>query len=203
MGPISHADGRDPPRLFDELVPGVAAMVDDLFVGAEHPVREPVVANELPDIFLRIEFGTFRWDRDDGDIVGDHQLGRQVPAGLVHEQHGVSAGIDCEGDLRQVQIHRVGVAERHDEARSLALLRTYGSEDVGRLRALIVRGRWPRSALRPAPGDLVLRGNDPPDRFLFRAICPTRASSVNQISIGLPRGRDPLTLSNSAAKPLF
>jgi len=33
--------------LIDELVPGVAAMIDDVVEGLEDPVREPVFAYEL------------------------------------------------------------------------------------------------------------------------------------------------------------
>jgi hypothetical protein len=32
MCPISHSDGDDRPRLIDEFVPGVAAMIDDIVV---------------------------------------------------------------------------------------------------------------------------------------------------------------------------
>jgi len=38
MGPFSESDGHDGPGLIDEFVPRVAAMVDDVFVGAEDPV---------------------------------------------------------------------------------------------------------------------------------------------------------------------
>ena len=34
-------------------------MVDNVVVGFEEAVGEPVVAHELPDVFLRVEFGTF------------------------------------------------------------------------------------------------------------------------------------------------
>jgi hypothetical protein len=47
MGPVAQADGHDAPGLLDELVPSLTAMIDDLLVGAEDPVREPVVAQEL------------------------------------------------------------------------------------------------------------------------------------------------------------
>ncbi len=62
-----------------------------------------------------------------------------MPAGLVHEQHGVGAGRDMERDLGEVQVHGIGVAERQDEPRRLALLRADRAEDVGGLGALIVR----------------------------------------------------------------
>ena len=42
--------GHDLPWLVDEVVPGLAAQRDDVFVGFEDPVRQPVVAHELPDI---------------------------------------------------------------------------------------------------------------------------------------------------------
>jgi hypothetical protein len=106
-------------------------MVDDLVVGAEHSVREPVVAHELPHILLRIELRAFRWDRDDRDVGGHLELRRQVPTGLIHEQHGVSARRDVERDLCQVQVHGVGIAERQDKARRLAILGTDRAEDIG------------------------------------------------------------------------
>ncbi len=61
-----------------------------------------------------------------------------------------------QGDLRQVQVHGVGVAEWQDEAGRLALLRADRTEDVGGFGALVVRCRGTRSPLRPPPRDLVL-----------------------------------------------
>ena len=43
--------GHDARGLFDQLVPGIAAMIDDLIIGFEDAVREPVVPHELPDVF--------------------------------------------------------------------------------------------------------------------------------------------------------
>ena len=61
------------------------------------------MAHVLPDILLRIELRALRRDRDDRDIVGDLELGRQEPAGLVHGHDGVRAGGNCAGDLCQMQ----------------------------------------------------------------------------------------------------
>ena len=55
---MAAPDGHDMPRLIDELVPGLAAMIDDVVVECEDPVREPVVAHELPDVFDWVEFRT-------------------------------------------------------------------------------------------------------------------------------------------------
>jgi hypothetical protein len=38
IGPIAQADGHDMPRLIDEPVPGVAAMIEQIIVGLEDPV---------------------------------------------------------------------------------------------------------------------------------------------------------------------
>ena len=57
MGPFSESDGHDAPGLIDEVVPGEAAMIEDVVVGFEDAVREPVFAHELPDIFDRVKLG--------------------------------------------------------------------------------------------------------------------------------------------------
>jgi hypothetical protein len=73
---MAQTDGHDAPGLLDELVPSVAAVIDEIVVGFEDTVREPVVAHELPDVLDRIEFGAFRRQGDDGD-VGRHDETRR------------------------------------------------------------------------------------------------------------------------------
>ena len=55
-GPIALRDGHDFPWLVNESVPGVAAVVDDVVEGFEGPIGEPILAHELPDVFLAVEF---------------------------------------------------------------------------------------------------------------------------------------------------
>ena len=52
-------------------------------------------------------------------------------------------------------LHGLGVAAGQDESRTDAARGTDGAEDVGRLRALIVRRSGPGAAFSPAPRDLV------------------------------------------------
>ena len=40
----------------------------------KYAVGEPIVADELPDILLRVQLGAFRWQRDDGDVVRHDEL---------------------------------------------------------------------------------------------------------------------------------
>ncbi len=69
-------------------------MIDDVVVGTEDAVGQPVVAQELPDILDRIEFGRSGRQGEDGDIGGPVELAGGVPAGLVHDQDGVGAQRD-------------------------------------------------------------------------------------------------------------
>jgi hypothetical protein len=79
-----------------------------------------------------------------------------MPAGLIGEEHGVSARRHGRGDLDEMQIHRLCVAGGQDQAGALALLRTDGTEDVGRGCALIAGRARAGAALRPPARDLVL-----------------------------------------------
>ena len=60
MCPFAVPDGHDAPRLIDAFVPGEAAVIDDIVMGFEDAVGEPVVAHELPDILDRVQFGVAR-----------------------------------------------------------------------------------------------------------------------------------------------
>src|SRR5271165_2720312 len=133
MGPIAQADGHDTPGLVDELIPGIAAVSNDVVVAFEHAVGEPVVAQELPDVLGRVEFGAFGRQRQYGDVFGNVELGGRVPAGLIEHQHGVGTGRGA-----------------------LAVLGRDRAEDVSRGGALVLGRGGARAAFRPAPRDLVL-----------------------------------------------
>jgi hypothetical protein len=157
--PLAQSDGHDLPGSVDKGIPGVTAVIDDIVVGFEDAVREPVVAHILPDIFDRIEFRAFRRQRDDGDIGGNHQSCRQMPSGLIDEKDGVGSWCDGFGDFRQMQVHRLGIAGGQDQSCALSLLGADGSEDVGRGGTLIPRRARASAALGPPAGDLVLLAN--------------------------------------------
>src|ERR1700733_2790115 len=71
MCPISQSDGHDGPRLIDEFVPSIATVVEDIVVGEEHAVGEPVVADEFPDVLYRVEIP---WGVDSGPLQGRVRL---------------------------------------------------------------------------------------------------------------------------------
>ena len=49
MSPLAQSDGHNAPRLIDEAIPSVAAVIDDIVVRAEDAVGQPVVSHELPE----------------------------------------------------------------------------------------------------------------------------------------------------------
>src|SRR5262249_13991597 len=81
---------------------------------------------------------------------------RDVPNRSRPARDGVGSGRDGCGDLGEVQVHRLGVAGRHDQGCTLALLRADCTEDVGGSGPLVPRCAWTGAALGPAAGDLVL-----------------------------------------------
>ena len=131
-------------------------MIEDIVVGSEDPVRQPIIAQELPDVFDGVQLRAFGRQREERDVERHDELVRQMPAGLIDQHDRVSARRHGGRDLRQVQGHHRGVAPGQYQSRSLTFLGADGAEDVGRSGALIARRRRPRAAQCPAPGDLVL-----------------------------------------------
>ena len=54
-------------------------MIDDIVIGFEDAVGEPVVAHELPDILHRVQFGTSARQRHEGDIAQLSWMKMQIP----------------------------------------------------------------------------------------------------------------------------
>src|ERR1700716_2605519 len=69
-------------------------MVEDVVVGFEDAVREPIVAHELPDVLDRIELGRFRRKRQERDVVRDGKLLRDMRSRLIEEKDGMRAWRD-------------------------------------------------------------------------------------------------------------
>src|SRR5712672_141554 len=156
MSPYAESDCHDSPGLVDELVPGEAAVIDDVVIGFEDPVGEPVGADELPEVLDGIELRAPWRQGQERNVVGHQQLAGHVPASLVEQEDGMSAGGDGLGDLDQVQPHALGGAAGQDQAGALTLFRADGAVEVGRSGALVLQGDGSGAALGPASGDLVL-----------------------------------------------
>ena len=156
MRPLAQSDGHDAPGLIDEIVPCLTTVIDEIVVGFEDTVGEPVFAHELPDVLDWIELWGFRRHGNDGDVGRHDQTHRYVPACLIDQEHRVSARRDGLGDFDEVQIHRLGIAGGQDEGCALAVLWTDCTEVVGGSGALVVGRAWAGAALGPPACDLVL-----------------------------------------------
>jgi hypothetical protein len=156
MRPIAQTDGHDGPRLIDQFVPGVGAVIDDIAVGVEDAVGEPVLPHELPDVLDRVEFGAFWRQRHEGNVGWDDEFVRQMPTRLVENQRRMRARRDCGGDLGEMQVHRLDVACRQNQAGGLAVPGADRAKYIGGGGALIALCHGTGAALGPAPGDLRL-----------------------------------------------
>src|SRR4051812_9051179 len=87
--PFARADRCDGSGLGDEPAPGVAGGLDDLLVGVEDAVREPSLAQILPDVFDGVQLRGARWQQDDGDVLWDVEGACRVPASAVEQQRGM------------------------------------------------------------------------------------------------------------------
>jgi hypothetical protein len=94
------------------FIPCVAAVIDDIAVGSEDEVREPVFAHLLPDIFNRIEFRAFRRQRDNGDIGGNGREGRRGSA-CVGVACAVGFGPPVQGRPRPNSLRSADARELH------------------------------------------------------------------------------------------
>ena len=90
MSPIAEAERHDPPGLGYELVPGMAAVIDEVVVAAEDAIGDPVLSEELPNVLLGVELGAFRRQRNDADVGGHRELRGGVPPRLTARLHSWS-----------------------------------------------------------------------------------------------------------------
>ena len=63
-----------------------------------------------------------------------------MPAGLIEEKNGVSAGDDFGCDFVEMKLHSFGVAGRQHKSGAGSAFGAYRPKQIGRLRALIVIG---------------------------------------------------------------
>jgi len=77
-----------------ELVPGLAALIDEMFLVEEDGIGQPVLAQELPDVLLGVEFRALRRERHQGDVAGHDEIACDMPAGLIEQQRGMASRRD-------------------------------------------------------------------------------------------------------------
>ena len=91
MRPLAEPDGHDSPRLIDELVPCLTAVIDEIVIRFEYTVGEPVAPHKFPDILDRAEFGAIYRLGAKGNVERYDDARRHVPASLIDQEDGLSA----------------------------------------------------------------------------------------------------------------
>src|SRR5215831_17731901 len=134
---MAARDGHDLPGLIDESVPGMAAVIDDIVEGFENSVRQPVLPDELPDVFLAVEFGCARRKLQERDVVWNLEGLGAMPAGL---DNGVRSEGDFGCDLVEMELHGFAVASRQHEGGAGSTFGTDRTKQISRLGPLIVGG---------------------------------------------------------------
>ena len=76
-----------------------------------------------------------------------------MPSGPVDDEYSVSAWCHQGRDFIKMPLHGLSVAAGQDKARTDTARGTDGTEDIGRLRALVPERRGSAAASRPAPGE--------------------------------------------------
>src|SRR6266851_4466132 len=141
--PIALSDRGDAACLGEKFSPSVLAGVEDGGVIREHAVAEIGLAQILPDVLGRVEFGTSGRQRNKGEVAGWVELARGVPSGLVEDEQRMGPRRDGAADRLEMCLHGLGVGVRHDKGNSGIAARTDGAEYIGVLVALILGLAWP------------------------------------------------------------
>lgn len=158
--PVSCRDGGDATRFGNEGIPCGAACVDDGGVALEDTVAEVVLAQELPDVLHRVQFGRIGRRMKKAYVFWDPQLAaRLMPSGSIKEQDGVTALRHLAADLLEMQVHRVGIGIRQDQGCADIAARTDSAEYIGPLTALVARRGRTAAALGPDAGQRALLAN--------------------------------------------
>lgn len=148
--PFASGNGSDAFGVCDEGIPGVAASVEDCFVGVEDAVAEIISPKELPDVFDRVEFGAIGRQSEQADIVGQPQpAAALVPAGAVEDEDGVRTGSDLGADFGQVGVHRLGADPGQHEGGPGATMRAYRAEQIDGAAPLVARRARPAALVGP------------------------------------------------------
>src|SRR5262249_21508731 len=87
-----------------EFVQCRTTVVEEMVVGFEDGVGEPVVSHELPDVLDRVELWALRRQQNDGDIGRHEEAGGQVNA--MHRRD--RATLDHAGDGPPLSVVELG-----------------------------------------------------------------------------------------------
>jgi len=119
-------------------------------------ILDSQLAQELPDIFDRVQFGRAKRQKEQADSAGQLQLVGGMPSGAIEQDDGVGTAGRRTRDFLGVQLHAGRAGERERPASDFAARRADRPEQPGIVVARVSRLAWPRAAPGPLPDDAVL-----------------------------------------------
>ncbi|BAK84008.1 transposase [Komagataeibacter medellinensis NBRC 3288] len=159
MHPFSEANEPDGFGERDEIVPRVTGGSDDMI---EDGVGQPVGAEELPDVFDRVQFGSTRWQEDQADIARQSEFGGRMPWRAIRQNDGMGFPGYTARNPVEMQVHTV----RSEVCGLVAPCGTDYPEKPGVGMALVSGLAWPGSPSGSLPDDTVLL---PDPRFVLES----------------------------------
>ena len=114
-----------------QVIPSLAAGVEDVFVGLEGSVGEVLEVELTPKLFVRVEFWAVGRQEEDGEVIWKAKLLTHVPPGTIHDDDGVFVFLDFGADFFEMQVESLGVCIRQDESSGFVLCRADSSKNVG------------------------------------------------------------------------
>jgi hypothetical protein len=131
----------------------VAGRIDDGRIAADQDaVAEPSLAQVKPDTLDRIEFRAVGREVEQGQVRGHLEVGADVPASPVENEHGVRAGRDRLRHFGQEDAHGHGRDLGQDQRHADIPLRADRTEEMGGGEALLAHAAWAHALLIPDVG---------------------------------------------------
>jgi hypothetical protein len=113
-------------------------------------MREEALTHIEPDPLDRVELGRVGRQRQQRDIVRHGEPVRDVPAGLIQDEHGVGIGLELPGEVLQEHSHAGRGCLRQGQGKGLIGAGPAGGKEVEALETLVGQPGWTHAALVPA-----------------------------------------------------
>jgi hypothetical protein len=129
---------------------GCHSLIECLDVGIDAVAQVPL-PQFPPEPLGRIQFRGIGGQKQQGQVVGNHQGRTAMPAGTIQHQQRMHMGRQRLAEAIQLTLHRLGVGTRHQPAVALARSRTHGPKQINEAILGLPRGSRPATGIGPEP----------------------------------------------------
>ena len=118
--------------MFVEVTEASAELIDDRVQRGEDLVSDVVLAQVIPEVFDRVEFGAVGRKRQQVEGGGNLQAPGGVPTGAIQQHQAMVVG-EAGGGVRQEQGHGFGIHPGQNQRAEFAIERADGGQAVDEL----------------------------------------------------------------------